>query len=147
MITNTEMDVDKLVKALDDESNEPLMNLTSDKIKEMNLNVLKELHLKKEETIDLLKKLSDYKYVDEMNDMKYGTYMRWIPLNNPNVIKLTKGALFCELKITDNGVNIICKNYGYNKRCFQIKMDECLIFRKLTDQEQVLLSALDHLSK
>jgi len=26
-------------------------------------------------------------------------------------------------------------------------MDECLIFQKLSDQELVLLSALDHLSK
>ena len=141
------MDVDKLVKALDDESNEPLMNLTTDKIKEMNLNVLKELHLKREDTIELFKKLKDYIYVDEMNDMKYGTYLRWITLNNPDEIHLTKGALFCELKITDNGVNIVCKNYGYTKKRFQIKMDECLIFRKLTHQELVLLSALDHLSK
>jgi hypothetical protein len=26
-------------------------------------------------------------------------------------------------------------------------MEECLVFQKLTSQEQVLLSALDHLSK
>ena len=139
------MDVDKLVKALDDESNEQLMNLTTHKIKEMNLQVLKELQLSKNETVDIFKRLTDYIYVDEMKDLKYGAYMRWINLNKPDDIRLTKGALFCELKITDNGVNIVCKNY--NTRCFQIKMDECLIFRKLTEQELILLSALDHLSK
>jgi hypothetical protein len=103
------MDVDKLVKALDDESNDQLMNLTTDKIREMNLNVLKELQLSKNDTIDLFKRLKEYIYVDEVKDLKYGTYLRWVPLNNPDDIHLTKGALFCELKITDNGINIVCK--------------------------------------
>ena len=141
------MDVNKLLKALDDESNENLFNLTTKKILEMNLKILKELELDKNETLIILKKLKEYKYVDEMSDLKYGTYLRWIPINNPENIELTKGAIFCELKITDNGVFIVCKNFGYSTKHFQIKMDECLVFQKLTSQEQVLLSALDHLSK
>jgi hypothetical protein len=141
------MDVNKLLKALDDESNETLLNFTSDKIREMNLNVLKELQMSKQDTLELLKKLKDYKYVDEMNELKYGAYIRWIPIEDPDNIHLTKGALFCEMKITDNGVFFICKNYGYNCRHFQISMDKNLIFQKLTDQELVLLSALNHLSK
>ena len=111
------------------------------------VKILKELHLSKNDTLDLLNKLKDYKYVDEMSDLKYGTYIRWIPLEDPNDIYLTKGALFCEMRITDNGVNCICKNYGYKSRHFQIEMDKNLIFQKLTEQELVLLSALDHLSK
>ena len=141
------MDVNKLLKALDDESNENLFNFTTKKILEMNLQVLKELHLDRAETLDILKKLKEYKYVDEMNELKYGTYLRWIPINNPENIYLTKGAIFCELNITDNGVFIVCKNFGYSTKHFQIKMDECLIFQKLSSQEKVLLSALDHLSK
>ena len=141
------MDVNKLLKALDDESNENLFNFTTKKILEMNLQVLKELQLDRTKTLVILKKLKEYKYVDEMNDLKYGTYLRWIPINDPENIHLTKGAIFCEIKITDNGVFIVCKNLGYSTKHFQIKMDECLIFQKLTSQELVLLSALDHLSK
>ena len=141
------MDVHKLMKALDDETNDSLMNLTTQKIKEMNYKILQELHLKSNETIELLKKLDGYKYVDEMDDLKYGAYIRWVPLNKPEQVSLTKGAIFCEMKITDDGVKIVCKNHGFNRRHFQIKLDECLIFQKLTDQEQILLSALDHLSK
>lgn len=141
------MNVQKLLQALDDESNETLFNFTTDKIREMTLNILKELHLPKKETIDMYNKLKDYKYVDEMNDLKYGTYVRWIPIEDPNNIHLTKGALFCEMKITDDGVFCVCKNFGFPSRHFQISMDKNLIFQKLTDQEMVLLSALDHLSK
>jgi hypothetical protein len=141
------MDVQKLLKALDDESNEILLNFTTDKMREMSLNILKELHLPKKDTLEILNKLKDYKYVDEMNELKYGTYIRWIPIEDPTNIHLTKGALFCEMKITDEGVFCICKNYGFKSRHFQISMDKNLIFQKLTDQELVLLSALDHLSK
>ena len=141
------MDVHKLLKALDDESNDTLMNFTTKKIKEMNLNILKELQLSKKETLDLFSKLKDYKYVDEMSDLKYGTFIRWIPIEDPTNIYLAKGALFCEMKIKDDGVFCVCKNYGFPPRHFQISMDKNLIFQKLTDQEQVLLSALDHLAK
>ena len=141
------MDVNKLLKALEDDSNETLLNFTTDKIREMNLNVLKELQLPRKDTLEILRKLQDYKYVDEMNDLKYGAYIRWIPIEDPTNIYLTKGALFCEMKITDDGVFCICKNYGFNSRHFQISMDKNLIFQRLTDQELVLLSALDHLSK
>ena len=141
------MDVSKLLKALDDDSNETLLNFTSDKIKEMNLNIIKELQLPRKNTLDIMKKLRDYKYVDEMNELKYGAYIRWIPIEDPTNINLTKGALFCEMKITDDGVFCVCKNYGYTQRHFQLSMDKNLIFQRLTDQELVLLSALDHLSK
>jgi hypothetical protein len=140
------MDVNKLLKALDDETNETLLNFTTKKIKEMNLKVLKELHLSTSDTLELFGKLKSYKYVDEMNELKYGAYIRWIPIEDPTNISLSKGALFCEMKITDDGVFCICKNFGFSTRHFQISMDKTLIFQKLTDQELVLLSALDHLS-
>ena len=141
------MDVNKLLKALDDDSNETLLNFTTKTIREMTFKILKELQLTKQVTIDMFNKLKDYKYVDEMSDLKYGTFIRWIPIEDPSNIYLTKGALFCEMKITDDGVFFVCKNFGFLARHFQISMDKNLIFQKLTDQELVLLSALDHLSK
>jgi hypothetical protein len=139
------MNVEKLLKALDDQSNETLLNFTTKKLKDMNREILNELGFSKELTQQYFNKLKDYKYVDEMNDLKYGTYIRWIPLTNPNNTALTSGATFCEYKFTDEGVFMVCKNF-YGKH-FQIKMEDNLIFQKLTQQELVLLSALDHLSK
>jgi len=140
------MNVDKLLQALDDDSNESLLNFTTKKIRDMTMDILKELHLPQRETMNIYNKLKDYKYVDEMKDLKYGTYIRWIPIDNPDNIYLTKGCIFCEIKITDQGVFCICKNMGYSSKHFLISMDKNLIFQKLTEQEMVLLSALDHLS-
>jgi hypothetical protein len=141
------MDVNKLLEALDDETNESLLNLTTDKILEMNLNILKELKLPKDKTLDILKKLNGYKYVDEMNELKYGAHIRWIPIEDPENIVLKQGAIFCEMKIKENGVYCVCKSYGFPSRHFQLAFDKNLIFQKLTQQELVLLSALDHLCK
>jgi len=55
--------------------------------------------------------------------------------------------MFCEMKIKEDGVYCICKNYGFKSRYFQLSFDKQLIFQKLTEQELILLSALDHLSK
>jgi len=141
------MDSEKLSKALDDPSNEFLFGFTSKKLLALNLEIIKELNLTKTHTLEILKKLKGYKFVDEMNDLKYGTYLRWISLVDPTQIELSKGAIFCDVKITDDGVSLTCKNFGPRPSHFQLKMGECLIFQKLTGQEQVLLSALDHVNK
>jgi len=139
------INVEKLLAALDVEKNENIINLTTTKIKEMNLKILKELHLSRKDTLEILQKLNDYKYVDEMNDLKYGTYLRWIPIEGD--IYLVKGAIFCELKVTDDGLKLVLKNYGFSNKYFTIKMDDNIVFQRLTSQELVILSALDHLSE
>jgi hypothetical protein len=133
-----------LTKALENDKNESIINLTTKKIKEMNLNIIKELHLPRDITLNYMKKINGYRYVDELNDIKYGAFIKWIPIVDPKYLPLNAGGIICDIKITDNGVMIICKNFMH--KYFQIKMDECLIFQKLTSQELILLSALDHLS-
>jgi hypothetical protein len=142
------MDVNKLIDALDNENNEKILNLTTKKIKEMNMKILMELSLPRDKLVTITKKLNGYRYVDEIDELKCGTYLKWILLTDPDPdnLELNKGALFCEIKCKDDGVFIVCKNIGFSSRHFQIKMDECLLFQRLTTQELVLLSALDHLS-
>lgn len=137
------MDINNLMYALDNDNNENIMNLTSKKILEMNLNILKELHLDKPTTLNYLKKLQGYRYVDEIHDLKHGSFIRWIPIIDPNYLPLHYCGIICDVKITDNGVIINCKNFMH--RHYTFKMDECLIFQKLTSQEKVILHALDHL--
>jgi hypothetical protein len=139
------MALDLLNKALDDDKNENLLNLTTKKINQINLNMLSKLHLDKNTTLDYFKKLRGYRYIDEVDGIKYGSFIRWIPLTDPNYLPLHFCGIICDIKITDNGVNIVCKNFMH--RHYQIKMDECLIFQKLSNQELILLQALDHLEK
>jgi hypothetical protein len=140
-----DIDMDKLMRSLDDPQNEYLFKFTTNRLREMNCKMVMELRLGEEETDDILRKLEEYRYVDEMDELKYGSYIRWICLTDPEDLFLNTGAIFCNMKICDNGVYLQCKSL--RGRAFQIKMDECMIFQKLTPQEKVLLVALDHLVK
>lgn len=139
------MDVAKLLKALDNEENSKFLNLNTQKINEMKKEILSELHLSKEEIKGLLQKLKEYAYVDEMTELRYGAFVRWIPIKDPENVHLAAGGILCEINVTDDGISLTCKNFA--NKYYRIKMEECLVFQKFTSQELVLLSALDHLSK
>lgn len=134
-----------LVKALDNENNESIMNYNSRLIKTIKNDYLQKLILSREKLKDYHTKLKDYRYVDDLSDIQYGRYIRWINLKNPEKIELTRGGMIIDIKILSNGIHVVCKN-TYNHR-FQIKIDECYIFQKLTTQEKILLLALDYVQK
>ena len=140
---NKTLDIDKLEKALDNNSNESIINFTTDKIREMNWKIIQELKLEKQIALDYLWKLKGYKYVDELTDLKHGAFVRWIPITDPDYLPLNQCGIVCDIKIGDEGVFINCKNFMH--RHYNFKMDDVIIFQKLTSQELVILSALDHL--
>lgn len=138
------MDKEKLLKALDNEDNEILFHFTTKTLKELNFKVLRELNLTPQDLRDLMEKVNGYMYIDDIKHLKYGSYLRWICVNDPNDLYLNQGGTLCEIKEGTKGVTLVCKNF--TRRHFSITFDECLVFQRLTDQEKVLLSALDHLS-
>jgi len=134
------MNIGKIIDALENKQNDNILNLTIDKIKNINLNILKDLYLPNKILNTYIKALTNYYFIDEIKDLKYGTYIRWINMLDPDNLILNKGAIFCDIKITDDGTNLVCKTF--RNTFFQIKMDECLIFQKLTNQEQLILDAI-----
>lgn len=139
------MDINTLLKALDNEENAKFINVNTQKINDMKKQVMEELELPIKQTKEILAKLKYYMYIDEMNDLRCGAFLRWIPITDPENIYLMPGGILCDIQITREGIVLICKNFAHKH--YQFKMDECLIFQKLTNQEQVLLSALDYLEK
>ena len=139
------MDIEKLLKALDKDENEDIIDMTSEKIDENNISVIAELELDPEEEEKIISKLEGYKYIDDVSSLNSGAFIRWICVSNPAKISLSKGAWICDIRFTDEGIAVVCK--GIYHRHFQLKFDECLIFQRLNDQERVLLSALDYLAK
>jgi len=140
-----DIDPEKVSKAINNENNESIMKYNNIKIKQVKNDLLQKLHFSKPEIKILHEKLKDYRFVDEMTDINYGRYIRWINMNQVDNLKLTNGGIICEILATDNGNVITCKNAM--NRLFRIKMEECLIFQKLTDQEKLLLSVMDYLEK
>jgi hypothetical protein len=135
-------DVELLMKSLERDENDCIMDLDSAKIQQINNDMLQQLRLPREKLKKMNKTLKQYRFVDEIPDIKYGAYVRWINLNTSE-LKLTNGGIICDIKIVNDDVMIVCRNTM--GRFFQFKINECLAFQKITDQEKVLLSALDYL--
>mgnify|MGYP001189939243 CR=1 FL=1 len=139
-----EDDMSFLEKSLSNDSNKNISKLTFNYINNQKETIINELNLTKKDTNNLLKRLKDYQYIDEMPELVEGRYIRWINIINPNNIKLTNGGILCEIKIEDY-VSLVMKNNM--NRFFQINLDENLIFQKLTDQEKIILYAIDLVNK
>jgi hypothetical protein len=139
-----ELEAELLNKALENPQNSILLKLNTKQIAEMNKQVILSIpKMSAKIAASHLKTLNTYRYVDEISDLKSNVYIRWIRLDSPN--KLTKGAISCSVKITNEGMLVMCKNH-YGK-FFYINMDECVIFQKITSEEGVLLSAMDFITK
>jgi len=139
------MDIDTLKKALDNESNESLCDLNSGLIKQIKNDMLQQLQLPRDKLKEFHKKLKDYRYVDDLSNLQYGRFIRWINLNKTDNIFLTNGAHIMDIKIEKKGIQVLCRNNM--NRFITLNIDQHMIFQKITDQEQVLICAMDYLNK
>ena len=138
------MDMKALEKALENENNASVSTLTTRKIGTEKMRQLMQLRLNPEVVDDYFYKLRDYRHVDDLNGITHGAYIRWIDLKNPAHLTLARGAIICDIKIGQKGVQLLCKTHP-NPAMFHVVMDEVVIFQRLSQQERVILSAMDYL--
>ena len=146
------MNIEDVLHSLDNDRNLSISKLTYDKINNMKYNMLERLGINDDELESMLHKLADYRYVEELQDIQHGAFIRYIPLtskskngdNNSDII-LKNGGFICDIKILGSGVHLLCRNHF--RKIFQLKLDEVLIFQKLSNQEEIILSVFDYLSK
>lgn len=139
------MDIEHLKKALDNESNESLCDLNSGLIKQIKNDMLQQLQLHGSKLKEIHKKLKDYRYVDDLSNLQYGRFIRWVNLKKADNIFLTNGAHIMDIKIEKHGIQVLCRNNM--NRFITLNIDQHMIFQKITDQEQVLICAMDYLNK
>jgi hypothetical protein len=137
--------INDLLNALENDGNTSIMKLNNRKIKTIKNNVLQQLPLDGDIIKTYHKKLKEYRYCDEFPDIQMGYYCRWINLNNPSKIHLTNGGIIIDIKMYDDGLQLVCKNN--RNMVMQIKFNEIILFQKLSNQEKVILSVLDYLDK
>jgi hypothetical protein len=149
---NDDINVDEILKNIESDKLLSVSKLTYDKINIIKYNVLTRIGLEEDELESMLLKLSDYRYVEELQDIHHGAFIRYVPLisnaikssNNADEIILKTGGFICDVKILGTGVQLLCRN---RRRLFQLRLDEVLLFQKLTKQEEIILSVFDYLHK
>jgi hypothetical protein len=137
--------INALLNALENDGNVSIMKLNNSKIKTIKNNVLQRLQLDISTLKSYHKKLKEYRYCDEFPDIQIGYYCRWIPLKNPDKLYLTNGGIIVDIKMFNDGMQLVCKNN--RNMMMQLKFNEIMLFQKLSNQEKVILSVLDYLDK
>lgn len=128
---------------VDNENNESILNMTSSKIKNNKKFIFDELPINIKYRNELKKKLKNYRYIDEIDELHIGTYIRWIKVKDTeNELKLTNGGILLDV-LFENNIYLQLKN-NLNK-IFKINFNENLIFQKLTNQEIIILYAIDNI--
>ena len=113
-------------------------------IKKAKLDMLKTLLDNPNEIKEYYKLLKEYRYVDELDELRYGSYIRWINIATyPPSLTLLRGGFIADIT-NKNGINILCKN---RNKFFTIKMDRSVLFQKNTNQEKLLIEILDHIKE
>ena len=90
------------------------------------------------------KSLKNYIYIETINDIKIGHSIKYINIENPKEILLSSNYIICNINANNNGILITLKTY--KNRYFTIYFHKYLIFKKISDEEQLILKALDYIS-
>lgn len=140
------IDVDKLLAKIENEDNHYLENKTLQDISKDIFDALGEFDISKDLASNFCERLSGYRYVERVCDLRNGKMMRWIkrPTNvSLNQKSLTNGGILMNIKIENSGVQLLCRNNS--NRFFNIKFDDCLVFQKLTMEEQLILMSYEYI--
>jgi hypothetical protein len=137
-----DLNIDLLTRAAENEDNAHILNLTAGAVSAAKSTILQDMISDDNTRQDILSKLDGYIYIDEIHEVRSGTYIRW--LNMDDDITLAKGGIFCDVRFSDYGTVLRCKTF--RNRYYEVKMDNVVLFRKLTPQERILMCALTYLN-
>ena len=80
-----------------------------------------------------------------MDEIQIGKYVRWFNLANQEKISLTNGGIVIDIKDGKEDILIVCKNN--RNRIYTFRLNQCIVFQKLSTQEQILIKIIDYASK
>jgi ethanolamine ammonia-lyase large subunit len=134
----------ELEKIMDDIDKYKLHDLSTEIIKSRKNKILSQI-LDDDELKHYKHTLEDYRYVDEVDELHIGSYIRYFVLKkkkDKEELKLMRGGFIVDIIASKEDIMILCKNNGI---FWKIKINNCVIFQKNTKQEEVLIKILDHL--
>jgi ethanolamine ammonia-lyase large subunit len=134
----------ELEKIMDDIDKYKLHDLSTDIIKNRKNEILNQI-LDENELNKYKDILEEYRYVDEVDELRIGSYIRYFVLKNEKgkeELKLMRGGFIVDIIASKGDIMILCRN---NNNFWKIKINNCVIFQKNTKQEEVLIKILDHL--
>ena len=139
----SKLDPEELLRELAKDKNNYIEEKTTARIfNEMKQSIVDEFE--NADVDNMLKKLIEYRVVDELDAIHIGQHTRWIQ-KYQDAVKLTNGGILLNVTFTNEGINLTIRLW--NSRIIQVRFDDCLVFQKLSFGEQLILMASDYVNK
>jgi hypothetical protein len=123
------VNVSDMLKNIDTSQYEYLDGLTPDKLRSQIYN-----SLPPEIVDELWPKLTQYRYVYSLNQLRRGRFVRWI---GNSLYKLSYGGMVVDIEITDNCPMILCKTPIGKMVKFDFNANR--VYQKLNADEKMLI--------
>jgi len=136
------LDIHHLLQSIENDKNDYLEKKTMEQITHEIYESVAQLTIPDNTKVEYCKKLAGYRLVDNIHELHIGKHVRWIRESSQS---LTNGCIITNIKFLDNGTQVLGKNN--QNRFIQFKFDECIIFQKMTLEEQLILMAYDYIEK
>jgi DNA-binding phage protein len=139
------MDIEELMDSINSEANDKLLDRTMADVQREKNRVLQSIGLSREELKTMHRKLREYMYIDELRDLTYGAYLRWMPLDPDADPYLRRGGFLVDIDFGDRG--LVIRILTLARTHVNIYFDSNIIFQKLTESNLLLLELVNHIRK
>jgi hypothetical protein len=121
---------------------------TRDRLRDISEEViasLRSLPISNTVISEFCSKLIEYRFIDQIFQLQKGKHIRWIRKQQGKTTHdiqpiLTNGGILLDIKFTNKGVSILCKN---KDRFIQYNFDDCLTYQKLSADEMVIIGCIE----
>jgi len=96
-----------------------LNDLNQKKIESLKREVLSTLFKEKEIIDDLLIRFKEYRYIDELDEIIIGRFIRYFKFNKEKNIYMSNGGFIVNVLLENNNMNLLCKNTS--NKFFKVK--------------------------
>jgi len=136
------IDTEMLNKALENSNNDDIINLSYDIIEKSKIKLYRIINMNDSEIVKLKKQLENYIFIDTIDKLKIGNYLRWFKVEEKY---LYKGGFLMDIIIANENINLLMKNI--TNKSFTIVFNNIYLFKKLSNQENIILKAMEYLQK
>lgn len=95
-----------------------------------------------EKISEYTEKLLSYRYIDSLNELQSGKFIRWIRKRDQT---LANGNILVNVEFTNDRTLLLLKSPS--NRFTRIKWDECIVFQILTPEEQLILTTNQYIQE
>ena len=141
------MNYELLEQALNNPNNSNFIDYSYENIYKSKNDILQKLNYDSKTLKHMNKKLKNFIYIEDFNNLTPNSFIKWINISNVNNLSLKNGGIFCNFKNVDNPQETIAIVKLFNNKYISIYLNNNLIFKKISEQENIILKALNLVNK